>query len=419
MKNVDSFRNKLGQGASKFQNNIYMRAIGDSMVGMMPLMMVASIAALINSINIGNSQEFMASIGLAPLLSQINTMTLSVISIYVAFLVAYKLGIALKQDGLTTGIMGLMSFLILTPLTSGEGFNGINFSALGSGAMFVALFGGILGTRLYVFLVDRKVMIKLPESVPPQVGKAFSAILPGAITAAAMGIIYMLAHLTPQGDLIGFIQYIIQAPLGFLGENILSAMLLVALMEVLWFFGIHGPITMMPIMMLLFQPNQVANLEAFASGDALPFLFTTSFILANRGARSFAVAIHCMRAKSAHLKTVGKLGFIPTLFGISEPIRFGIPQPMNLLQFWPTVLTPPAAVFSAWLLARIGFLPFHNGVEVPLGTPIILNGFIAHGWQGIVAQLVQLVIVFIIYIPFMRRQDKIYVDQEIETAKNS
>jgi len=417
MKNIDNFRTKLGNSAGKFQNNIYMRAIGDAMIGMMPLMMVASIAALLNSINLGNSQEIMANIGLAQFLRQINTMTLSVISVYVAFLVSYKLGNALKHDGLTTGLMGLMSFLILTPIGRGEGFNGINFSALGSGAMFVALLGGILGTRLYVFLVDKKIMIKLPESVPPQVGKAFSAIIPGLITASAMGLIYMLAYQTEQGTVLGFVQHMIQTPLGFLGENIFAAMLLVALMEVLWFFGIHGPITLMPILMLLFQANQVANLEAFANGEALPFLFTTSFILANRGARSFALAIQCMRAKSTHLKMVGKLGFIPTLFGISEPVRFGVPQPMNLRQFWPTVLTPPAAVLSAYILARVGFLPFHNGVEVPLGTPIILNGFIAHGWQGIVAQLVQLVVVFMIYLPFTMRQDRIYVEQEREQAE--
>lgn len=413
---VDKFRNGLATWAGNFQKNIYMRAIGDAMVGMMPLMMVASIAALINAINIGGSQAFMQSIGLSGFLRQINTMTLSVISVYVAFLVSYKLGTALKHDPLVSGIMGLMSFLILTPISTGEGFNGIVFANLGSGAMFVAMLGGVLGVKSYTFLVGKNIMLKLPDTVPPQVGKAFSAILPGLITAALMGLIHLLASLTPQGSLLGLTQHFVQTPFSMLGENIVAAMILVAFMEVLWFFGIHGPITMMPIMMLLFQANQVANLEAFATGEALPFLFTTSFILFNRGARSFAVAIHCMLCKSIHLKTVGKLGFVPTLFGISEPVRFGIPQPMNMLQFVPTVITPAIALFSAWLLVQVGFLPFHNGVEIPLGTPIILSGLIAHGWQGIVAQLLQVVLVFIVYIPFMRAQDKIYVEQEFGTA---
>lgn len=417
MSKFDKFRNVLTTFAEKFQGNTYVKAINGAMMGMMPLMMISSISILISSINIGPSQEFLANSGILGLLNQIDAMTLDVISVYVAFLCAYKLGETLKKDKLNCAVIGVMSFLILTPLyadAEGAAKASILVSALGSGGMFVAMFSGLLGARLYVLFTDLKLTINLPEQVPPVVAKSFSAIIPGALVAAVMGIIYLIMLNTPYGDLSTFLLAIIQTPLKALGSNIFSAMILVAFAELLWFFGIHGSMAIMSIMMVLFYEPQLANLAAYGAGEALPYLFTFGFIMGNRGARSFAVSLLCIfRCKSKQMKAVGKIGFVPALFGISEPIKFGIPQVMNIRMLLPLMLTPAVSVLSAWLLTIVGFLPYNNGVSVPLGSPIIISSMFAHGWQGIVAQLVQLALCILIYIPFIKGQDKAYLADEI------
>lgn len=241
----------------------------------------------------------------------------------------------------------------------GEGFKGFELSALGSGGMFVAI------------------------------------------------------SFTTHGSLSSLIYSIVQKPLSFLGANIVASMIIVAFIELLWFFGIHGVIAVMPVLMLVFYEPQLANLAAFSAGEPLPYLFTMGFILGNRGARSFAVSLLCIfMAKSERLKAVGKIGFIPALFGISEPIKFGIPQVLNIRMLIPLMLTPAVSVFSAWLLTIIGFLPYHNGVSLPTGFPIIAGGFLTNGWQGIIAQLVQLILCIIVYIPFIKSQDKEYLAEE-------
>lgn len=415
---MNTFKNKVLAGAIKVQNNVYMKAISNAMMGLMPIMMISSIASLINAIDIGNTQQIMDQIGLKSLLTQINAMTIDVISVYVAFLVGYKLAEHLNADQLNAGIMSLVSFLILSPIATFEETKVIEFSMLGSSGMFVAMFGGILGARIYILCVEKNLTIKMPDSVPPIVNKSFAAIVPGVIVSTIMGIIYVVIAATPYGTLTDMIYTWVQAPLTLLGANVFACMIIVAFIEFLWFFGIHGVLAVYPVLMLVFYQPMLDNLAAYSAGQPLPHLFTIGFILNNRGARSFAVALLAIfSCKSEQLKAVGKIGLIPSMFGISEPIKFGIPQVMNIRMLIPLMVTPAVSVLSAYLLTIVGFMPYHNGVNIPTGFPIIFGGFLTNGWQGIIAQLIQFVLCVLIYIPFMRWQDKAALAEEGKIAQ--
>lgn len=415
---MNTFKNKVLAGAIKVQNNVYMKAISNAMMGLMPIMMISSIASLINAIDIGNTQQIMDQIGLKSLLTQINAMTIDVISVYVAFLVGYKLAEHLNADQLNAGIMSLVSFLILSPIATFEETKVIEFSTLGSSGMFVAMFGGILGARIYILCVEKNLTIKMPDSVPPIVNKSFAAIVPGVIVSTIMGIIYVVIAATPYGTLTDMIYTWVQAPLTLLGANVFACMIIVAFIEFLWFFGIHGVLAVYPVLMLVFYQPMLDNLAAYSAGQPLPHLFTIGFILNNRGARSFAVALLAIfSCKSEQLKAVGKIGLIPSMFGISEPIKFGIPQVMNIRMLIPLMVTPAVSVLSAYLLTIVGFMPYHNGVNIPTGFPIIFGGFLTNGWQGIIAQLIQFVLCVLLYIPFMRWQDKAALAEEGKIAQ--
>lgn len=417
MERVDKMKNGILSGAMKIQNNNYMRAISNAMMGLMPVMMISSIASLINAIDVGGSQQIMEQIGMKALLTQVNAMTIDVISVYVAFLVGYKLAEILKADMLNAGLMSLVSFLILSPVSLLEETKVLKMETLGSGGMFVAMFGGLIGARLYIWCVKKNLVIRMPESVPPIVSKSFAAIVPAVIVSSTMGAVYVAMTLTPYGTLTNMIYTWVQAPLTSLGANVITCMVIVAFIEFLWFFGIHGVLAVYPVLMLVFYEPGLANLAAYSAGEALPHLFTIGFILNNRGARSFAVALLAIfSCKSQQLKAVGKVGLIPSMFGISEPIKFGVPQVMNMRMIVPLMLTPAVSVLSAYLLTIVGFLPYHNGVSIPTGFPVIFGGFLINGWQGIIAQFIQFVLCVAIYIPFMRSQDKAALAEEKAVA---
>lgn len=280
---MNTLKDKILAAAIQVQNNIYMKAIANAMMGLMPVMMISSIASLINAIDIGATQQIMEQIGLKALLTQVNAMTIDVVSVYVAFLVGYKLAEHLNADQLNAGIMSLVSFLILSPISTLEETRTMELSTLGSGGMFVAMFGGLLGARIYILCVQKNLMIKMPDSVPPIVNKSFAAIVPAIIVSAIMGIIYVGMAATPYGTLTDMIYTWVQAPLTLLGANILACMIIVAFIEFLWFFGIHGVLAVYPILMLVFYQPGLDNLAAYSAGQALPHLFTIGFILNNRG----------------------------------------------------------------------------------------------------------------------------------------
>lgn len=412
-KKYDKIKQAFAMTAGKMASNLYMRTISEAMMGMMPIMMISSVASLLNAINFWGIKPFFQSIGLTKLFEQINAMTISIVAVYVAILISYKLAINLKHDPLNATIVGTLSFFILSNLSVEDKTQFLNLVDLGSAGIFVAMIGGLLGTRLYIFFMEKKLTIKMPDSVPPVVQKTFESILPEILVATVMGGIFLLVSLSSQASMINLINTLLQKPLLSLGSNIFAAMFIVAFIELIWFFGIHGVLAIYPVLMMVYQQPQMANLEAYSAGQALPFLFTTGFILNNRGARSFAVALLAIfKCKSEQLKSVGKLSVIPSMFGISEPVKFGLPQIMNIRMLIPLMLTPAVSVFSAWLLTIIGFLPYQNGVNLPTGFPIIFGGFLTNGWQGIVAQLVQLILCVLIYIPFMKSQDLAYLEEE-------
>lgn len=411
---MNKFKDAIISFAAKFQGNNYVRAMSGGMMGVMGIMMVSSVATLIGAIDIWGIQEILVSSGIKALLNQVVSMTNGIISIYVAYVIAYKLGEIMDTDPLNCGIMGIMAFLIVTPLTDGA----LSLSSVGSGGMFVAIFSSIIAGRLYIYFVQHKLVIKMPDSVPPVVSKSFASIIPGCLVALIFGLIYMGVGMTSFGSVSNLCYSLLQKPLLAMGSNIFTCMFIVAFIEFLWFFGMHGVMVVMPILMMVFYEPQLANLAAYNAGETLPYLITMGFILGNRGARSLAVSILCMfQAKSVHLKSVGKIGFIPACFGISEPIKFGIPQIMNIRMLLPLMLTPAVCVLSAYLMSIVGFLPYHNGVSLPTGFPVIIGGFLTNGWQGIVAQIVQLILCTIIYIPFIKAQDDEALKEEEERRK--
>ncbi len=147
---MNTLKDKILAAAVQVQNNIYMKAIANAMMGLMPVMMISSIASLINAIDIGATQQIMEQIGLKALLTQVNAMTIDVVSVYVAFLVGYKLAEHLNADQLNAGIMSLVSFLILSPISTLEETRTMELSTLGAGGMLVAMLSGAVGARIYI-----------------------------------------------------------------------------------------------------------------------------------------------------------------------------------------------------------------------------------------------------------------------------
>lgn len=226
-------------------------------------------------------------------------------------------------------------------------------------------------------------------------------------------VIFGILQSTSFGNIHDLIYTLLQAPLQNLGGSIWMLLFLIFLSEFLWFFGIHGSLATSAILYTLYQAPEIQNLAAFSTGEDLPNIITMTFINTLKGPRHFALALLLIIiCKSAHLKSVGKIAIIPGFFGISEPMKFGIPMVLNPVLFVPMCLAPVISISMAYAATIMNWIPRANGVTFPWNIPFI-SGLVIGDWRTGVLQLFQVIVVMALYYPFIKFLDKQNLEGEL------
>lgn len=421
---MENLKKNLQIIVGKIQRNVIIETISGGMMFLLPLMMVGAFATLFATISIGPYQDFIANTGLKSVFSLTNTMTTEIISLYVVFSLSHKLADNMGQDGLMAGLLALMAFLLITPLgaIADTKIRYLSLEYIGSRGMIVGMITALVASRIYVLLMEKNVVIKMPPSVPPFVSKTFSSLIPGFIIAIIFATLNALVGMTQFGNIHDMVYTMIQTPLQGLGTSVVAALVLVFLAEFLWFFGIHGSLATSAILYALFYPFDLQNLAAFESGavaSAFPFIVTMSFISLQKGPRVLAMSFLLLRSKSTQMKTLGKIGLIPSFFGISEPYKFGLPMVLNPVIFIPMVMAPMINVGLSYFATVINLIPRVNGVPSAQGIPEFIRPFMIGGWRMALWHVVLLGITILIYYPFLKYTDKQKLAEEMAFAEKS
>lgn len=411
------FASKLSSGMSKFAVNPVILAISNGMVRILPVTMVGSICAILSNLGISSFQNFIDGLGITPVLKLGTTMTTNLISVYVLIALSCEMAKNLKVETITSVLLSVMSFFILTPLgkftVDEKTISGFDITYLGSKGMFVAMIIALLTPGIYHFLTEKNITIKLPSTVPPSVANSFTALIPAIIIGALALVVTGIFSHTGFNNVHDFIYEILQAPLQNLGGSIWTVLLLMFLSEVLWFFGIHGSLVTSAILYTLYQPPEIQNLAAFSNGEPLPNILTMTFINTMKGPRHFALALLLLLiCRSQHLKAVGKVSIVPGFFGISEPMKFGIPMVLNPVLFIPMTLAPVISIAMAYGATVLNLIPRANGVTFPWNIPFI-SGMITGDWRTGVLQIIQVLVVMALYYPFIKFLDKQNLEGEL------
>lgn len=413
---------KAQQIAYKIQQNKYLKAISNGLMGILPILMIGSIALLIAVLPIKAWNDFLTTIGVRRFLMTASTLTTSCMALYAVFLIGYRLAIEFDEDGIPAGLVSLFSFLVVTPLPSIEGGSYLNIEWLGAKGLFTGMLVALIATKVYVVLMKKGFTIQMPDGVPPVISNTFAGLFP----AMAAGSLFIAAAIvfsfTPWESLAAMIYEIIAAPLQNLSNNVFSLLLLVLIQMTLWFFGIHGSLVIQAFVNSLYMPLDAIQMEAVAAGTAnseLPYILGKTFysIFSGIGGAGGTLSL-CMllvfMCKAKKHKTLGKLAIIPGCFTINEPVVFGMPLVLNPVPAIPFITVPLVQTTIAYAATAIGLVPRLNGVQVPFGTPIFLNGFLAGGWRVALLQAVLIAIGIFMYLPFIRKADAMALQEEKE-----
>jgi PTS system cellobiose-specific IIC component len=87
-----------------------------------------------------------------------------------------------------------------------------------------------------------------------------------------------------------------------------------------------------------------------------------------------------LRSRSVHLRSIGRLSIVPSMFNINEPVIFGTPIVMNPVFFIPFLLAPLVNAIIAWAAMKMDLIGRVISV-VPWTAPAPIGGAWALGWD--------------------------------------
>ncbi len=410
---MEALQNKLMPIAHKISSVKFLSALGATFQLLLPIILIGSFACLGAFLDIPAWQAFVAKTGLASVFMTIQSLTLSIIALYVAFVLPYQYASKLGLKPLSSAITSLMTFLILTPH---ELYTNIPTQWLGYAGLFTAMIVSAFVVRLTKLLFDKKLYLRMPEGVPPMVEESFAALVP-SLLCAVIGIAVATAFAKSSfGSIHQVIYSFIQTPLQGFGLSFPAYLFVQILSTLFMFCGIHGN-SVFGVISPITLAASAENLEALAKGLPAPNIIIDSFsLLCQPGGigGTFGLAfLMAFGGKSKRLKTLGRMSVIPAFFGINEPLLFGIPILLNPLLFIPYVLNPIVCTTISYLSIALGITPRLSGVTVNWTMPQIISGFLAQGIPTAILQVLLILVTTVIWIPFFKMVDKQTVKEEL------
>lgn len=393
----------------------HLLAIRNGIVLGMPLILVGSVFLILGNLPIDGYTDWLAAHGeLDVLFGKIVDGSFGLMGLIASFGIAYNYVKSFNIDGVSAGVISLSSFLIVTPkiFDSAEAA-GIPYGLVGSSGLFVSIVVGLISGDIFRRFIQKNIVIKMPDTVPPEVSRSFSALIPAFVIISLWGLVYKVIDMMEIGSIHDTILLVFGKPLSFLGGTVFGTILAVGLVSLFWFCGIHGADLVGSIMNPIWLMNADSNRLLYQAGEQVDQILTYPFIynfvfLGGGGATLALVALLIFRSKSKQLKSLGNLSFAPGLFNINEPAIFGIPITLNSILLIPFVLTPMVNVLISYFSMSSGLVAKTTGIIVPWTTPPIISGYLATGGSisGIILQVVLIVVNIGLYYPFFRMQDK-------------
>lgn len=415
---MDRISNLLLPIAEKLSKNRYLAAIRDGFLAIMPLVITASLFTLINSVFIGEGNYLdqwfgIPCTGFAKVGSTISSASMSVMALLLVFTTAKSLSRYYKMDTSISSVTAIVCFLCLTPFVADADIGEyVTTYYLGAAGMFTAFISALVSVELLRFLMSFKsLIIKMPESVPTGIARSFNAIIPVALTVIIFALVRIFTDAlgAPLNDLIF---NWIQTPFTSIVSSPIGMLIIYVLYMLLWGFGIHSAYIFNPILEPIYLASLTANAAAIQTGVegtaiiTKPFIDSVAFMGGAGNMLALVIAIFIV-SKRDDYKVIAKLGFVPSLFNISEPLMFGLPVVMNPILIIPMILSTLVGLGIGTFATTIGLMA-HTYVLIPWTTPPVLGAILATGGDilsGLVA-LVILIVSVIIYIPFVRTMNK-------------
>lgn len=414
---IENIQDKLGPITEKLAENKYVSAVGEGVMCLTPIILIGSIATLLNNTGIQSFTDFLVNNHLDAALTVLANLTMNALAVYACISISYRLSRSLDIDPTSAIVLTLAAFFILNP---SEGGTVITMTYLGGQGLFMSILCGLVVPKILKLFKDKNLYVKMPAGVPKYVENAFAAIFSGFAVCALAIFLYWVCSLSEYGSLPQIVYSYLQIPFNNMAGSLLGCLFIFIMSQMLFFCGIHGN-ALMSLLIPVFMVNGISNMQAIAAGQEATNILNMGFMkymaIGGAGSTLSLTFLMLLFSKSARYKQLGKIAIIPQLGNINEPVLYGFPIVLNLTTLIPYLGTTIVNTLIAYGLTVIKILPVCNGVSLASGVPAVitlwLNGV---GVIGIVIYLALVVVDAIIWYPFFKVADNQAYEAEKEAA---
>ncbi|ELY3467236.1 PTS sugar transporter subunit IIC [Cronobacter universalis] len=340
-------------------------------------------------------------------------LSMGVMTFFISVGIGASLGKHYQLDPIMTGLLAFMAFLLVAaPYKDGQ----ISTQYFSGQGIFTALITAIYASEMYAFLKRHNITIRLPKEVPTGVARSFEILIPVVVIVFTLHPLNLLIESTTGMILPEAIMHLL-SPLVAASDSLPAILISVLICQILWFAGIHGALIVTGIMNPFWMANLSANQAALAAGQALPHIYLQGFwdhyLLIGGVGSTLPLAFLLLRSRAVHLRTIGKMGVVPSMFNINEPILFGAPVIMNPVFFLPFILVPMVNAVLAWTATKLGWLAQVVSLT-PWTTPAPIGASWAANWafSPVVMCLICMVMSALMYYPFVKAYERTLQKQE-------
>lgn len=420
--------------AEAIGRNKYLMSIRDGFLLSTPLLIGGSIFLLIANFPIPAWIEFLEGTvvnqatgrTLASYIAKPADATFTIMAVFAVMGIAYSFAEKLGTNKLFGAATALVSWFLIMPYTvTGEvdvngvaqavSLTGVPLGWLGAKGIFVGIFCAFISVHIYTFVEKRGWTIKMPAGVPPTVEESFAALIPAAVVMTIFFAVNLIFGYMGT-DVFQIIFEFLQTPLLNLGDTLGAMVIAYIFLHIFWFFGVNGGSVVGAVFNPILQTLSAGNVagEHHIICQQFQDLFAT---FGGAGSTLSLVIAMLLFCKSKRIKNLGKMSLVPGIFGINEPILFGLPIVLNPAMLVPFILVPTINIVISYFAMAMNFVPICSGVNIPWTTPLVISGFLATNWVGAILQAILLVLGVFIYMPFIKILDKQYLQEEMSNVE--
>ena len=423
LEKLDKILSPIG---AKVGNQIHLKSISNGMMMTLPLIVVGSIFLilanppvnpdLVNPETANIFMKFMLSwkefaVDNYQTLTTPYNMTMGIVGMMSAFAIAYCLASEYKMKASISGLISTAMFLMICA-PSVDGAIATNF--LGADGLFIAIIIGLSSVEVTRFVESNGWQFKFPDTVPPAVTAFVNSLLPLLLNIIVLYGINILIISNIGISIPEAIMKVLTPALSVV-DNIWGYLAIITFGNVLWLLGVNGTSIIFPIVFALGIQNTGINADLVAKGQDPSVIMNLQmfrFAILGGAGNTLGLTLLMMKSKSAHLKSLGRLGIVPGVCGINEPIIFGGPIVFNPILAIPFIVTPIITVGLGYLAQVMGLITPGYLVD-PSFTPFFAQAYFSSmDWRNVLFVFGLVILSIVIYYPFFKIYEKNMLAQE-------